>query len=118
MVLLVLLALPGHLLLVLAGEPLLVSAVPGEMCVLSRCFGLLRSSRTCESYSITLKCNFLDQSMRFLSVLEETSSNPARGEACGGQSLSYLPGIADNTSVGKMMTNTEVVFQIGVKAGV
>lgn len=65
-----------------------------------------------------LKCNFLEQSVKFLSVFEETSSNPAQKKACGSQSLSYLPGISANTSVGKMITSTKVIFKISVKADI
>lgn len=68
------------------------------------------------SDGVTLKCNFLEQSMKFLSVLEETSSNPAQGKACGSQSSSSLPGVSANTSTGKMITNPKVIFKISVKA--
>lgn len=44
----------------------LSDAVPGGMCVLSSSLVGLCSSRTCRSYSGTLKCNFLEQSVESL----------------------------------------------------
>lgn len=56
--------------------------------------------------------------MKFLSVLEEESSNPAQEKACGSQSSSYLPGVSANASMGKMITKTKVIFKISVKASI
>lgn len=47
--------------------------------------------------------------MKFLSVLEETSSNPSEGRACGSQSSSSLPGVSAKASMGKMITNPKVI---------